>query len=125
MVAEQERVGHDDGPIVVTRWKHKFGFHNRGMQRDTPLLKWVGEGQSWIHLLAQGSPPQGRRYDQSAHDEPFALAFDAGSQERQQNICGLGQWSCQIEKRMKVFLRVNSISCGVVGQWGGSTTTCG
>ena len=52
MVAEQERV--DSGN--ETRWKHKFGFHNRGVQWDTPMSKWAGEGKDWIQLMAQGPP---------------------------------------------------------------------
>ena len=39
-----------------TRWKHKFGFHNRGVQWDTPMSKWAGERKDWIQLKAQGPP---------------------------------------------------------------------
>ena len=41
-------------PANATRWKHKFGFHNRGVQWDTPMSKWAGEGKDWIQLMAQG-----------------------------------------------------------------------
>ena len=41
-------------PTNVARWKHKFGFHNRGTQWDTPMSKWAGEGNDWIQLLARG-----------------------------------------------------------------------
>ena len=57
MVAEQKRTGHEKNPPNVTRWKHKFGFHNRGVQWDTPMSKWAGEGEDWIQLLIQ-SPPR-------------------------------------------------------------------
>ena len=40
----------------VTRWKHKFGFHNRGVQWDTPMSRWAGEGTDWVQLMTQGPP---------------------------------------------------------------------
>ena len=43
-------------PANVTRWKHKFGFHNKGVQWDTPMLKSAGEGKDWIQLMARGPP---------------------------------------------------------------------
>ena len=39
-------------PTNVARWKHKYGLHNRGIQWDTPMAKWAGEGNDWIQLLA-------------------------------------------------------------------------
>ena len=36
----------------VQRWKHKFGFHNRGEQWDTPMARWAGEENDWIKLVA-------------------------------------------------------------------------
>ena len=40
----------------VTRWKHEVGFHNRGIQWDTPMARWAGEGNDWIKLMAQRQP---------------------------------------------------------------------
>ena len=40
-------------PPNVTRWKHEVGFHNRGIQWDTPMARWAGEGKDWIKLMAQ------------------------------------------------------------------------
>ena len=40
----------------VTRKKHKVGFHNRGVQWDTPMSRWAGEGKDWIQPMAQGPP---------------------------------------------------------------------
>ena len=40
-------------PYKVQSWKHKFGFHNRGVQLDTPMARWAGEGNDWIKLMAQ------------------------------------------------------------------------
>ena len=37
----------------VTRWKHKFGFHNRGVQWDTPMSRWSGEEKDWMQLPAR------------------------------------------------------------------------
>ena len=35
--------GMKTDPTNVTRWKHKFVFHNRGVLCDTPVTKWAGE----------------------------------------------------------------------------------
>ena len=43
-------------PYNVQRWKHKVGFHNRGVQGDTPMFRWAGEGNDWIKLMAQQKP---------------------------------------------------------------------
>ena len=43
-------------PYNVQRWKHKVGFHNRGVRWDTPMAKWAGEGNDWIKLMAQRKP---------------------------------------------------------------------
>ena len=45
MVADQECVGMKKDPANVTRRKHKFGFHNRGVQWGTPMSSWAGEGK--------------------------------------------------------------------------------
>ena len=43
-------------PFYVQRRKHKVGFHNRGVQWDTPMARWAGEGNDWVKLLAQRQP---------------------------------------------------------------------
>ena len=43
-------------PNNVQRWKHKVGFHNRGVQWDTPMARWAGEGNDWTELLTQTRP---------------------------------------------------------------------
>ena len=43
-------------PNNVQRWKHKVGFHNRGVQWDTPMARWASEGKDWIELMAQTRP---------------------------------------------------------------------
>ena len=42
-------------PANVTRWKHKFGFHSRGTQQDTPMAKWAGERKDWKQVVTQGA----------------------------------------------------------------------
>ena len=32
----------------VSRWKHQWGHHNRGVVWDTPLSEWSGPGTDWI-----------------------------------------------------------------------------
>ena len=43
-------------PCNVQRWKHKVGFHNRGVQWDTPTARWAGEGKDWPQLMTQTQP---------------------------------------------------------------------
>ena len=59
---------HDIDPANVTRWKHKFGLQNRGVQWDTTMSKWAGEGKDWMQLVAQG-PPQPAENDEAADGE--------------------------------------------------------
>ena len=40
----------------VQRWKYKAGFHNRGVQWDTPIVRWAGEGKDWIKLMTELKP---------------------------------------------------------------------
>ena len=40
----------------VQRWKHRVGFHNRGVQWDTPTARWAGGGKDWIELMTQTQP---------------------------------------------------------------------
>ena len=44
------------GTYNVQRWKHKVGFHNRGVQWVTSMARWAGEGNDWIKLMAQQKP---------------------------------------------------------------------
>ena len=37
-------------PGNVQRRKQKVWFHNRGVQWDTPMARWAGEGKDWIEL---------------------------------------------------------------------------
>ena len=43
-------------PNNVQRWKHKVGFHNRGVQCDTPMARWAGERKDWIELMTKTRP---------------------------------------------------------------------
>ena len=36
------------GPLNVTCWKHKWGFHNRDVTWDTLMAKWAGSDEDWI-----------------------------------------------------------------------------
>ena len=40
-------------PANVTRWKHEFGFHNRGVV-DIPKSKRAGEGKDGLQFMARG-----------------------------------------------------------------------
>ena len=43
----------------ATRWKHQFGFHDRGVQWDIPMSTWAGEVEDWKQLMAQGPRRKG------------------------------------------------------------------
>ena len=43
-------------PEHVQSWKHKVGFHNRGVQWDTPMARCAGEGRDWIELMTRTRP---------------------------------------------------------------------
>ena len=47
MVEKSVLLGMTWEPYNVQRWKHKVGFHNRGVQRNTPMARWAGEGKDW------------------------------------------------------------------------------
>ena len=42
--------------MTYTGGSTKVGFHNRGVQWDTPMAKWAGEGNDWKKLMAQRQP---------------------------------------------------------------------
>ena len=44
-------------PLNVTCWKHKWCFHDRGVTWDTPMARWAGSGEDWIHKW-RTSPPK-------------------------------------------------------------------
>ena len=56
MVEKSIFLGMTWDPYNVQRWKHKVGFHNRGVQWDTPMARWAGEGKDWIQLMTQTQP---------------------------------------------------------------------
>ena len=47
-------------PMSVSKWKHRWGFHNRGVVWDAPMATWAGEGKKWVtkHVLKKtaGTP---------------------------------------------------------------------
>ena len=53
----------------VTRWKHKFGFHNRGVQRDTPMVKFGGRREKLDTAYGTWTTPHGRRDGPSTRDD--------------------------------------------------------
>ena len=59
-----EAHGMKKDPANVTRWKHRFGFHNRGVQWDTPMSMWAGEGKDLDTVFDTKPAPQGGRDDQ-------------------------------------------------------------
>ena len=34
--------------LNFTCWKHKLGFHNKGVTSYTPMARWAGSGEDWI-----------------------------------------------------------------------------
>ena len=43
-------------PATFNGGSTKVGFHNRGVQWDTPMAKWAGEVKDWIQLMTQTQP---------------------------------------------------------------------
>ena len=43
-------------PLNITCWKHKWGFHNRGVAWDTPLARRAGSGEDWIQKWRMNPP---------------------------------------------------------------------
>ena len=77
-----------------------------------------GEGQSWMHQLAGGSLHKEDVTISSVHDESICtLHLMLEVKERQQNICGWGQWPCQIENDGKYYCErpVSLAGGGAVG----------
>ena len=108
-------------PTNVARWKHKFGFHNRGVQWDSPMSKWAGGRERLDTACGTRAAPQAKCDDQSAHDdetgggkknkerrgamtkkprdlEPLVLESPAEDKKLVLEIRGgLGRWPCQTE----------------------------
>ena len=63
--------GMKKDPANVTRWKHKFGFHSRGVQWDTPMSKWAGRrGRTAYSLWHKAEPRRLRLKTQSKQKMP-------------------------------------------------------
>ena len=45
-------------PLNFTCWKHKWGFHNRGVTWDTPMARWAGSEEDWIQKWRMHPPKQ-------------------------------------------------------------------
>ena len=46
--------GMSEDPENVTGWRHKLGFHNKGITWDTPMTRWAGVDNDWIRLWKTG-----------------------------------------------------------------------
>ena len=53
MVAEQKHVGHEEGSSKCDKVEARIWIHNRGVQWDTPMSRWAGEGKDRIQLMVQ------------------------------------------------------------------------
>ena len=51
MVEKSIFVEHGGTRTMFKDWKHKVGFQNRGVQWDTPMARWAGEGKDWTELM--------------------------------------------------------------------------
>ena len=91
-------------PIKVSRWKHQWGFHNRGVVWDTLVSKCAGEGKDSAQEMMQ----EGRgeycplNDDKTAHQTSAEKNAEntrkireldpGGNQGWQQDGGGLDQW---------------------------------
>ena len=55
-------------PANVTRWKHEFGFHNRGVQWETPNVEVGGRREGLDTACGTRTALQGGRDDQPPED---------------------------------------------------------
>ena len=134
MVA-QKRTEHGKDSAIVNRCNHKFGFHNRGVQWDTPMSRWAGEGKDWIQLVAQGPPrkedvmisllkmmrqptekkPQkGGGVPKKKPKDLGPLVLELPSEDKK---LMLGQWPCQAEDVGKYCCDCPESLLRMVGPW--------
>ena len=74
-------------PKNVRWWKHEVGFHNRGVQWDTPMARGAGEGNDWIKLVAL-QKSQGRRNPQHETSDGKEKPHPTGpDRQRNQEMC--------------------------------------
>ena len=59
-------------PNNVQRWKHKVGFHNRGVQLDTPMARWAGEGEGLDRTDDANTIPEGGCHSELARVDETA-----------------------------------------------------
>ena len=67
--------GMSEDPGNVTGWRHKWGFHNRGITRDTPMTRWAGVDNDWMRLWKTG-PHKKRCYFFALADDSSFFAVD-------------------------------------------------
>ena len=48
-------------PINVSRWKHKWCFHNVGVVWDTPMARWAGDGRDSAQEMFKNVRPRKMR----------------------------------------------------------------
>ena len=46
-------------PYNVQKWKHKVGFHNGGILRDTPMARWLARGTTFCNKQCKHDPRRG------------------------------------------------------------------
>ena len=44
------------GPMSVSKCKHKWSFHNRGVVWDALVAKWAGEVKGWVKEMTECPP---------------------------------------------------------------------
>ena len=64
----------------VSRWKHKFGFHNRRVHWDTPKAKWAGAANDYQADVATAAS-EGRRNTGRKEDVIHSLPSIASVRE--------------------------------------------
>ena len=77
-------------PMNASRWKHTWGFHNKGVGWDTPMARWAGVGEDWVQEVTTHLPNE--------DDVNFVLLKMAetfaklGHRHTHQNTKGLGPY---------------------------------
>ena len=84
----------------------------------------MGEGQSWIHLLAQGSPRKEDATISLLTMNPLQLHLMLEVRKDSKTSVDWVNGHAKL-KTNESFSASEQYLLRVVGQWGGSTTTCG
>ena len=69
-------------PLNITCWKHKWGFHNRGVTWDTPMARWAGLGRRLDTEVENESSQEDRSGSCTGTGNSFVTVTDQNDRRR-------------------------------------------